>query len=162
MRSVVISCFSKGDALNETVMWLEFVEISPWPRSKRDGDAARVRCLEEVEAPEQRGLAAAGGADYTERLPLLKGEADVVEDLGLVKVLFKVFDFQYRHFSAPLPEELELALQGAEQEGDDAVEDEVVYTREEQRPDETGVAVRALEEGVAGPDDLLVGDNARE
>ena len=35
MRSVVISCFSKGDALNETVMWLEFVEISPWPRSKR-------------------------------------------------------------------------------------------------------------------------------
>lgn len=27
--------FLQGDALNETVMWLEFVEISPWSRSKR-------------------------------------------------------------------------------------------------------------------------------
>ena len=103
------------------------------------GDAAAVRRLEEVEAAQQRGLAAAGGADYAQRLALLEGEADVVEHLRLVEVLLKVFDFQYGHVAAPLSEELELALQPAEQEGDDAVEHEVVYAREEQRPDEAGV-----------------------
>ena len=66
------------------------------------GDAAAVRRLEEVEAAQQRGLAAAGGADYAQRLALLEREADVVEHLGLVEVLFEVFYFKYGHLSRPL------------------------------------------------------------
>ena len=99
-----------------------------------DGDRAAVRRLEEVEAAQQRGLAAAGGADYREGLPLFEREAYLIEHLRLVEVLLKVLDFQYGHMRASLSEELELALQPAKQEGDDAVEHKVVYAREEQRP----------------------------
>src|SRR5699024_9809072 len=93
---------------------------------------------------------------------LFQGEADVVQDLCPVEVLFKVLYFKYAHTSAPLSEEFKLFLQPAEQEGDDAVEHEVVHARKEQRPEQAGVAVRALEEGKSCPDDLLIGDYARE
>ena len=60
-------------------------------------DAAAVGPLQEIEAAQQRRLAAAGGADHGEHVALVHGEADAVEHPASVKVLFKVFHLQNRH-----------------------------------------------------------------
>ena len=52
------------------------------------GDGAGVRRFQKVQTPQQRGFAAAGGADDGKGLSLLQREADVIEDLGVVKMLF--------------------------------------------------------------------------
>jgi hypothetical protein len=59
---------------------------------------AAVGPLQKVEAAEQGGLAAAGGADDGQGLALFQGEADVLQDGGLLKTLAEIPDFQYRHF----------------------------------------------------------------
>ena len=62
-----------------------------------DGDDALVRRLQEIQAPQQRGLAAAGGADDAQRLSLLQREADVLQHRGVAKVLFDVLYVQNCH-----------------------------------------------------------------
>ena len=54
------------------------------------GNAPAVGALQEVEAPEQGGLAAARGADDGQGLALVQGEADVPEDLHPAEALFNV------------------------------------------------------------------------
>ena len=62
-----------------------------------DGDDALVRRLQKIQAAQQRGLAAAGGADDAQRLPLLQREADVLQHRGVAEVLFDVLYVQNRH-----------------------------------------------------------------
>ena len=45
---------------------------------------------QEIEAAQERRLAAAGGADDGKGLPLLQREADVIEDLCVFKMLFQM------------------------------------------------------------------------
>ena len=66
------------------------------------GDAAAVGSLQKIQAPEQGGLAAAGGADDGQGLPLLQGKGDVLQHLGGAKVLFDISYFQNRHVAHPL------------------------------------------------------------
>ena len=66
-----------------------------------DGDDALVRGLQEVQAAEQGGLAAAGGADDGEGLALLQGKADVPQHLGAAEVLLNVLYVQNRHVASP-------------------------------------------------------------
>ena len=76
-----------------------------------------VRPLQEVQPPEQRGLAAAGGADDGDSLPLLQGEADVIEHLGIAEVLLNIAYFQHRHTVTPSAEIGELLLHPAKEQG---------------------------------------------
>ena len=57
-----------------------------------DQDAALVRGLQEVEAPQEGGLAGARGADDGQGLALLQGKADVLQHMGGAEVLFNVLD----------------------------------------------------------------------
>ena len=120
-----------------------------------DGNGTAVGLFQEIQAPQQRGLAAAGGADDRDGLPLLQGKADVIEHLGGTEVLFNVFDFQNGHFGASLTEIAEFLLHPAEEQRQCAVEDQIVYAGEKQRPQQSFVAVGALQKRVARPDDLL-------
>ena len=43
----------------------------------------------EVQAAQHSGLAAAGGADDAQRLALIEGEADALEDVQRIKALFR-------------------------------------------------------------------------
>ena len=54
------------------------------------GDGAGVRRFQKIQTPQQRGFAAAGGADDGQGLPLLQREADVIEDLRIFKMLFQM------------------------------------------------------------------------
>ena len=83
--------------------------------------------LQKVQAPEQGGLAGAGGADDGQGLALLQFKADVLQDLGIAKVLFNVLDFQNRHIVPLLSAEIaQLLLHPAKQQGQRPVEDQVV------------------------------------
>src|SRR5699024_5754654 len=53
----------------------------------------------------------------------------------------------------------QLLLNPAKQQGQRPVKDQVVDPGEEQGPNQAGVAVGALDEGVTGPDDLLQRDD---
>ena len=66
-------------------------------RFAADGNHALVRRLQKVQAPQQRGLAAAGGADNAQGLPLLQREADVRQYGSVAEVLFDVLYVQNRH-----------------------------------------------------------------
>ena len=54
------------------------------------GDGAGVRRFQKVQTPQQRGFAAAGGANDGKGLSLLQREADVIEDLCVFKMLFQM------------------------------------------------------------------------
>ena len=54
------------------------------------GDGAGVRRFQKIQTPQQRGFAAAGGANDGKGLPLLQREADVIEDLRVFKMLFQM------------------------------------------------------------------------
>ena len=60
-------------------------------------DTSAVGLLEEVHAAQERRFAAAGGADHAQYFAALHGEADVLEHLGIAKVLADVFDLQECH-----------------------------------------------------------------
>ena len=62
-----------------------------------DRDHAPVRRLQKVQAPQQRGLAAAGGADDAQGLTLLQRKADVLQHRGVAEVLLDVLYVQNRH-----------------------------------------------------------------
>ncbi len=49
--------------------------------------------LQKVQAPQQGGLAAAGGADDGQSLALLQVKADVLQHPGRAKVLFNMMYF---------------------------------------------------------------------
>ena len=66
-----------------------------------DHDLPPVGRLEEVQAAQQGGLAAARRPDDGQGLALLQIEADVLQHTGCAEVLFNVLDFQNRH-GAPL------------------------------------------------------------
>ena len=66
-----------------------------------DPDAAAVGPLQEIQAPQQRGLTAARGADDGQRLPLLHGEGDVLQHLHIAEALSDVRYFQYSHALTP-------------------------------------------------------------
>ena len=85
-------------------------------------DGAVVRRLQKVQAPQQCGLSAAGGTDNGQGLSLLQGEADVIEDLGGVKMLFKMLYFQNGHSAAPLFKVAELSLNQIEENGQNSNE----------------------------------------
>ena len=55
-----------------------------------DDDAAGVGGLQEVQAAQEGGLAAAGGADDGQDLALVQREVDVFQDLGGPEVFFNV------------------------------------------------------------------------
>ena len=59
-----------------------------------DGDNAGVRHFEEIHAPQQRRLAAAGRSYHGQRLPALHGKAYALEHLKLVKALAQILNFQ--------------------------------------------------------------------
>ena len=65
------------------------------------GDPAGARHFKEVQAAQHSGLAAAGGADDAQRLALIEGEADALEDVQRIKALFQVFNFKYCHGTPP-------------------------------------------------------------
>ena len=54
------------------------------------GDGAGVRRFQKIQTPQQRGFAAAGGANDGKGLSLLQREADVIEDLCVFKMLFQM------------------------------------------------------------------------
>ena len=65
-----------------------------------DADRAAVRRFQEVQAAEQRGLSAAGGADDGQGFALFQGETDVFEHLGAAEALAEAGYFKDRHLTA--------------------------------------------------------------
>ena len=104
------------------------------------GDGALVRFLQKIQAPQQRGLAGAGGADDGQGLALLQIKADILQHPGGAEVLFDVMYFQNCHTAFPsLLKEVQLLFQLAQQHRDDAAEDQIVDGSEEQRPGEAAM-----------------------
>ena len=97
---------------------------------------------QEIEAAQQRRLAAAG-ADDGDRLALFKRKIDALEDDGvLTEAFFQISDFQNRHIAASLRLEIvQLLLQPVKQQLQNAGEEQIVNAREEQRPDRAGNAL---------------------
>ena len=62
-----------------------------------DGDDALIRGLQEVQAAQQSSLAAAGGTNDGQCLPLFQREADVLQNMGVAEVLFDVLYVQNSH-----------------------------------------------------------------
>ena len=98
---------------------------------------------QEIEAAQQRRLAAAGRADDGDRLALFKRKIDTLEDDGvLTEAFFQISDFQNRHIAASLRLEIvQLLLQPVKQQLQNAGEEQIVNAREEQRPDRAGNAL---------------------
>src|SRR5699024_1715375 len=93
-------------------------------------DLARVRGLEEVQAAQQGGLARAGRADDGKRLAAVERKADVVQHLGRAEALVDMIYFKNRHCGSSLCAEIvELLFQPAEEQGENAVEHQIIYTR---------------------------------
>jgi hypothetical protein len=65
-------------------------------------DLSAVRPFKKIQAAQQRGLAAAGGADEGHHLALLQTEADVFQYLGIAKPLGDFIDFECCHFQTLL------------------------------------------------------------
>ena len=65
-------------------------------------DGALVGLFQKVQAPQQGGLSAAGGADDGQRLALLQIEADILQNPGGTEMLFNVMYFQNCHVGSSL------------------------------------------------------------
>ena len=70
-------------------------------RPVADRDAARVGLLEPGDAAQQRGLAAARGAEQRHHLAARQREGDALEDLVLAELHAHIFDDEISHGRAP-------------------------------------------------------------
>ena len=65
-----------------------------------DGNGAAVWFFQEIQAPQQGGLAAAGGTDDGQGLSFFQGKADIIQNASSAEMLFDVINFQNRHIRA--------------------------------------------------------------